>query len=246
DQVTRSFLVGVILLFLSAPDAKAVFLPIAAGDTDWQYEAPAGTTITGTPGRVNKTYGLTLTTTFTDANPKVITLRTTPGHEEDERFFMFAMNITNNLPPGGNWGGFMISTFDQIDPLPHTPGQDHPKWAHIHPLHGSPNAGSTMPTGPNYKEFSIPDPSTSKGIEVLMLSGGIVPVGSSWMPERIRLHDKNARGDEFISSDQISFDIVGPMEFQLVLQPKIIPEPGTLALMSLGLAMLGVNLRRKH
>jgi hypothetical protein len=103
-----------------------------------------------------------------------------------------------------------------------------------------------MPTGPDYKEFPVLDPETSKGIEVLMLSGGIVPVGDTWMPKRVRLYDKNAQGDEFASSDQISFDIVGPMEFQLVLQPKIIPEPGTLALMSLGLAMLGINLRRKR
>lgn len=246
NQLTRPVLLFLALLFLSAPEAKAVFLPIAAGDPDWQYEAPAGTTITGTPGRVNKTYGLTLTTTFIDTNPKVITIRTTPGHEEDERFFMFAFNIANNLPPGGDWGGFVISTFDQIDPFPHTSSIDHPKFAHIHPLHGSPNAGSTTPTGPAYDEFPVLDPSTAKGIEVLMLSGGLVPVGSSWTPERVRLHDKNARGDEFQSSDQISFDILGPMEFQLVLQPKIIPEPGTFALMSLGLAMLGASHRKRH
>lgn len=73
------------VLVLSARPAGAVFVPFDTGN--WRCEAPAGVTISETPGRVTKTFGLTLTATFTDLNEKVITFGTTPPHEEDERFW---------------------------------------------------------------------------------------------------------------------------------------------------------------
>jgi hypothetical protein len=55
---------------------------------------------------------------------------------------------------------------------------------------------------------------------------------------------KNALGDAFISSDEISFDQIGPMEFTLVLQP--IPEPGTLGLTGSGLVIVGLIAWRRR
>src|SRR5439155_17098254 len=88
-----SLLLCLAVLVLSSRPAGAVFVPFDFGN--WQYEAPVGVTITETPGRVGKTFCLTLTTTFDDLNPKVITLRTIPMHNEVKRFFMFDMYITN-------------------------------------------------------------------------------------------------------------------------------------------------------
>ena len=77
-HILISLLLCLAVLVLSGRPAGAVFVPFDFGN--WQYEAPADVTITETPGRVNKTFGLTLTTTFTDLNPKVITLQTSPMH----------------------------------------------------------------------------------------------------------------------------------------------------------------------
>lgn len=249
----KNFLLCLALLGAWAGPAGAAFVPFDFGN--WQYDAPAGVAITETPGRVTKTFGLTLTTSFTDANEKVVTFRTTPGHDEDERFFMFNFNITNADALNRDWIGFIIKTLDQIEVGPNVQDpnniRDHPKWAHIHPNHSAPSPMAVQPAnpakGPNYTNFTVLDPDVSYGVELLTLSGGTVFSGDSWEPDRIRIHDKNALGDAFVSSDTHSFDQIGPMEFRLVLQPIVVPEPGTLLLVAVGMAILmGVGQQRNR
>ena len=247
----RALLSGCAVFVFFAGPAAAVPVPFDFGN--WTYDAPAGTTITETPGRVAKTFGLTLTTSFADANEKVITFKTSGMHLEDERFFMFNMNIKNADSLNRDWVGFIIKTLDQIEVGPNTQDpnniRDHPKWAHIHPLHSAPYPSAVpvmgAPTGANYTNFTTLDPDVGYGVEALTLTGGTVFDGDTWSPDRIRLHDKNALGDMFVSADTGSSNLIGSMEFRLVLQPMVVPEPGTLALVGVGVAALCIRNRRR-
>jgi hypothetical protein len=149
-----------------------------------------------------------------------------------EHFFMMNFDVTTSV----DWYGFqvkLIDKFDAVGPPPAGASSDqitHPIWAHIHPNHNA--AG-----GPFYDPFTTRTPSTSLGVDVMTLSDGFLPAGSTWLGSRFRLHDVATRGYE-------DPPVAQAMEFRLLLTPIAVPEPSTFLSM-LGCAVFFAAFRRK-
>jgi hypothetical protein len=219
--------VGLATLFLCISPASGAFMDL--GTSGWEYDAPADVTLAA-PTTSGSTTSFTLQKVGWGDETVEILFRTKANVMQIEHFFMLNFDITTSK----EWGGFRVQLIDRYDAVgPPPPGASsteiqHPIWAHIHPNH---NVGG----GPFYDPFTTRNPSTSRGVEVMTLSDGVVPEGAVWLGSRFRLHDVSTTG-------YADPPAAGVMEYRLLLTPIPTPEPSSLTLL-LGCATIIVGLR---
>jgi hypothetical protein len=214
------------LLGLVAHATPSAALVIGGG---WTADEPAGVTY---PGAVTGAGTMADAWKFTLKLSSPVGTSTTIKFTNDGTSSDSFFNLTfegMNTGASGSWTGLSIVIVDTTeDPIVDEPiGTGHPIRAHVHRNSWDDTQSS---------HFKCVDPSCpSFGLYdmTLGLKSGANPItpGNSTNGKTLRLHDQDEEGTK-------------PMRFELTLTP--LPEPGTILLLSTGLAAAAVVSRRRR